>query len=394
MRSLVLIFFLPFSYGWGKEVHYIIADIAGNLLPDWHARYIEDLFQYTPKGQKPIAELLASISADPDKKIHPYIEYQYYHYAHATPSFETPWNYETMCGHRMNPDQCIVRGIAIFSAMAGDIDKKDAERAFAIEMLVHLMADIHQPLHLGLWSDFGGHKIWNVWNSYDPFFSKNPKIKSHTHYNLHELWDKGLFRFYEENILTMTQNKENHDPNKIHDQMEGWRILAESLRTEITEGLKANMEYPNMDITDVTIESEAQVFAAWIADESIKLAEKFAYKDENGKWIKEIQGSPRVSLEYMRTRFEIMKRLLIKAGYRLARLLEKIVEYSHGKEVDEVLSIIQNAIYEYSNVEKTDIQRKTKPELESIPFNGKQLFDKTNFPQVWRQGMMESEQEE
>jgi hypothetical protein len=331
---------VPFAYGWGQEVHYIIGYIAGNLLPKWHARYIEDLFEYRTKGQLPIAELLASISADPDKKEYPYKEYEYYHYGHATPTFKTPWNYNTMCGHPKNPDKCVVRGIAIFSAMAGDINKTNPERAFAIEMLVHLMGDIHQPLHMGLWEDLGGLRIEDVWESYDPYISKNPNIKSHTHYNLHELWDIGLFRYYENVLLKLDDNRENEDPGKIHVKMDKWRILAESLLKQISQEFKQRMDYPGMGNLNVTRESEAQEFAAWIATESIKVVEQVAYKNEDGRWVKGVKPVPIVSEAYVRTRFEFMKSLLMRAGFRLARLLETIVEYSVGKEADEALAII------------------------------------------------------
>jgi hypothetical protein len=160
-----------------------------------------------------------------------------------------------------------------------------------------------------------------------------------------------------------------------------------------------------MDNTDVTIESEAQAFAAWIADESIKMAEKFAYKDENGNWIKDIQRTPRVSVQYMKTRFDIMKGILIKAGYRLARLLETIVEYSLGKEADEALSIIpttEGPIGNEADEVPVPIIREEKPVSNLKSFGGQPLSDKTNLaPQVlhmvpnnYNGGMMEQENDE
>jgi len=51
-------------------------------------------------------------------------------------------------------------------------DKKDAE---ALKFLVHFVADLHQPMHLGRLQDLGGNKVSTNW------FGKT--------INLHSLWD-------------------------------------------------------------------------------------------------------------------------------------------------------------------------------------------------------------
>jgi len=332
MIIVLLINFVSYTYGWGREVHYIIADIAGSFLPDRHARYIQDLFGYTKKGNEYISEQLASISANADDVYkYPYKKYRRYHYGHATMDFKVPEKY---------PNQCIVTGIALFSAMAGDIVKTNEERAFAIEMLVHLMGDIHQPLHMGLRSDLGGNRIPNVWQSYDQYIPMKKKLIP-KYYNLHQLWDKGLFRFYEEEVLK-PMNKENQDPNSKTPvvKIAGWRILSESLGKRITEYFKAEAEYPYMNRLNVAKEEDRLKFAEWIATESIRNAEQIVYENEHGDLIKRIKRIPKVSFAYMRTRLEYMKIMLMKAGYRLARLLELIVEYSMEKDSDDEWEIV------------------------------------------------------
>jgi len=174
MRSSLIGILLSISvsntHGWGRELHYVIGDIAGNLLDGEYAEYIQDLFGYPKKGKQYIAEQLSNISANADSVYKsPYKKYRRYHYGHATVDFKAPEKY---------PNQCIVKGIALFSAMAGDIKKPKDERAFAIEMLVHLMGDIHQPLHMGLWSDRGGNRITNIWQSYDQYIPKKKKTNT------------------------------------------------------------------------------------------------------------------------------------------------------------------------------------------------------------------------
>lgn len=54
-------------------------------------------------------------------------------------------------------------------------DKKDAE---ALKFLVHFVADLHQPMHLGRLTDLGGNKVDIKW------FGKTT--------NIHSLWDSSL----------------------------------------------------------------------------------------------------------------------------------------------------------------------------------------------------------
>ena len=44
--------------------------------------------------------------------------------------------------------ECIVTGIREFSIVVGDFGASLADRAEALEMLIHLVGDIHQPLHV------------------------------------------------------------------------------------------------------------------------------------------------------------------------------------------------------------------------------------------------------
>jgi hypothetical protein len=71
--------------------------------------------------------------------------------------------------------QCAVAAIRRYAGILGDSSKSDIERAEALRFLVHIVADIHQPLHAGYRTDRGGnnhqvrvdgrgsnlHKVWD-----------------------------------------------------------------------------------------------------------------------------------------------------------------------------------------------------------------------------------------
>lgn len=54
---------------------------------------------------------------------------------------------------------CIVAGIEHYSAMLADPQRPAGERLEALKFVVHLVADVHQPLHAGHFDDRGGNRF-------------------------------------------------------------------------------------------------------------------------------------------------------------------------------------------------------------------------------------------
>ena len=76
---------------------------------------------------------------------------------------------------------CIATGIqkalTYLSRPAGS-GREKARRAAALRFLGHFLGDLHQPLHIGNASDWGGNKITVLWQGKET--------------NLHALWDYGM----------------------------------------------------------------------------------------------------------------------------------------------------------------------------------------------------------
>lgn len=72
----------------------------------------------------------------------------------------------------------IVTALNEQTAILRDNTRSRAVRELALKMTVHLVGDIHQPLHMGHASDLGGNR-WDV-----KWFNKNT--------NLHSVWDSSL----------------------------------------------------------------------------------------------------------------------------------------------------------------------------------------------------------
>lgn len=71
--------------------------------------------------------------------------------------------------------QCVVAAIAHYAAVLGDRSRSDAERAQALDFVVHFVADVHQPLHASSGDDFGGNDYQVRWHDRGT--------------NLHRVWD-------------------------------------------------------------------------------------------------------------------------------------------------------------------------------------------------------------
>ena len=154
------------AMAWGQDAHRVIALVAeGELTPSARAQVNRLLAQES-------GATLASISTWPDEQ---------------RSDKTSKWHYvnfpEGTCKYvpeRDCPDgACVVeatqRQIALLQSHAGD-----AEKLIALKYVVHLVADVHQPLHAGRGKDRGG-------NSFQvQFFERGT--------NLHALWDIDLVK--------------------------------------------------------------------------------------------------------------------------------------------------------------------------------------------------------
>jgi hypothetical protein len=73
----------------------------------------------------------------------------------------------------------VISKIADFKATLGDRNVPLARRRTALRFLVHLVQDVHQPMHVADRNDRGGNNVQLRYGRYD-------------NTNLHQVWDSGL----------------------------------------------------------------------------------------------------------------------------------------------------------------------------------------------------------
>ncbi|MEQ8907113.1 S1/P1 nuclease [Ekhidna sp.] len=163
ISSLALLFVLQ-SFGWGATGHRIVGLIAERHLTKKARKNIENVL-----GTETLAEI--SNYMDFIKSDETYVHMSPWHYA-TIPDGKT---YE----EAGTPDEGDV--IITIQRMMKELETKsftDEDEAFALKCLVHLIGDIHQPLHVGNGEDKGGNDV-----KLDYFWEDS---------NLHRVWDSGM----------------------------------------------------------------------------------------------------------------------------------------------------------------------------------------------------------
>lgn len=188
------------GWGWGREGHRLTALVADAYL--------------TPEARAQVAELLHRESladvapwADDYRQGHP--ETGPWHYV------DIPKDQEKFDRARDCPQSrpaspwrdCITDRILYFEGRLGDTSLPMQERAVALKFLVHLIGDIHQPLH-AIGDERGG-------NAVQVTFLGSTQCGSGKGCNLHTVWDdamieeRGLSEAKYTSLL-LEKIKENH----------------------------------------------------------------------------------------------------------------------------------------------------------------------------------------
>lgn len=166
MRLASIIFFSAIisfeSFGWGQTGHRTIGQIAHNHLSKKALKQIDKILS----GQSiaMVSNFMDEIKSDPA-----YDSLGAWHYC-------TIPDGQTYSGAPEEGDAIEAINTYIKMLKSGKLSKE--EEAFSLKCLIHLVGDIHQPLHVGNGTDRGGNdvKVTYFWQ---------PS-------NLHRVWDSGI----------------------------------------------------------------------------------------------------------------------------------------------------------------------------------------------------------
>lgn len=182
MKSLLFVCLLvssQWSLGFSDLGHKMVAAAAWEQLTPFARQSVERILG---SGEKRFIE--ASTWADRIKSNEDFNYLKPLHYVNM------PKNAQTYVRSRdCKNDRCVVEAIKSFSRIVKT--GSDKEKTLALRMLIHLIADVHQPLHAGLYEDRGGN-----------WYEIKYQGKS---LSLHKFWDNHLVKRFDKQVTSGAQ---------------------------------------------------------------------------------------------------------------------------------------------------------------------------------------------
>lgn len=215
LLGILLPLFPLTSFAWGVTGHRVVAEIASRHL--------------SPQARKAVTALLgkqsmAMVANWPDfiksDTTHKYDHTSSWHYmdfpAHSSrPQFEGLVQKET-------GENLYVETNALIKQLKDPAVSK-ADKQFALTFLIHLIGDMHQPLHVGHPEDQGGNKINVTW------FDRPT--------NLHRVWDEHLIEFQQLSYTEYTQALDTASVTEIRQLQSGtikdWMFESSQLADKV-----------------------------------------------------------------------------------------------------------------------------------------------------------------
>lgn len=192
MRALLTVVllasFAPPALGWGANGHRTIALIAERYFNDDAAAEISRLLE----GQS-----LASISdwADTIRSDERWDCASPYHYSTIPPGTQ-------YLDEGVPPQGDVLGAIVYYEELLSHRSAAPEQRAVALKFLVHFVGDIHQPLHVGLGCDRGGNDVEVEW------FGDVA--------NLHSVWDGKIYDSWRLSYTEFSDFIDNADAEEIN----------------------------------------------------------------------------------------------------------------------------------------------------------------------------------
>ena len=199
MRHLLILTFLILFQTvhskpiWGPTGHRTLSEIAEKNLSKRAIRKIDKLLD----GQS-----LAFVStyADEIKSDKKYRKYSAWHYV----NFPFDKTYQES---KKSPYGDLAVGIETCINKIKNPYSSKKEKIFHLKMLIHLIGDLHQPLHVGRAEDKGGNAIYVKWHGKKT--------------NLHRVWDEDMINSWDMSYTELADTSDTLNKNQIKNIQKG-----------------------------------------------------------------------------------------------------------------------------------------------------------------------------
>lgn len=232
---------------WGVIGHRTIAKIAENHL--------------TPKAKATVKDLLATEEMPLTSTFSDEIRYNDAY------KYTTPWHYinlpkglgykEFVAAVKADTSANVYNVLLKMEKEVKNPSNTKEQKTFALKMIIHLVGDLHQPMHVSREEDQGGNKIKLKFQGKDT--------------NLHSLWDSGLIEYNGKTFTEMATALDNVNDVKIKkwqaDDVTKWLFESYQIANQLYAEVEKN---PELDYTYYPKHSE--IYKERIQKAGIRLA--------------------------------------------------------------------------------------------------------------------------
>ena len=211
MKKLIRLFlFLPFMFqshfvfAWGAEGHAIVGRLALQMV--------------TPETRQNVLKILGEMSID--------TACNWMDIVRSNPDYDfmKPWHYvDYPKGSQYqitNGDNIVNRLLWTYKELENKKVLCDAQIKTDLYVILHLMGDLHMPLHTGYDDDLGGNKVMVQYDT----------LKNH---NIHRFWDEDIIRLTGITGASVLKQIMQSNNNKIPVDFMVWMNESRSLLGEV-----------------------------------------------------------------------------------------------------------------------------------------------------------------
>ena len=204
------------SNDWSATGHRVVGKIASQYLKSSTKKKIQKLLNNQSLD-------FVSTFGDEIKSDKRYNKFYTWHYVNMPMDLD----YERS---EKNPSGDLVTGINYCIEVIKNDTSSDDDKAFYLKLLVHLIGDLHQPMHVGLAEDKGGNDFKVQW------FNKDS--------NLHSVWDGEMIDSYGMSYSELTHNADYVNKTQVKAIQNGtvidWVNDTHQLTRKVYENVKPN----------------------------------------------------------------------------------------------------------------------------------------------------------
>lgn len=333
------------ALAWGNVGHETVAEIAERFLKDDTKVFIQKIL-----GPEPL--VLAATFPDQVRSDKRFKGFAPYHFV------EIPNGTKYQTGEKKNGHTIINKVPALLRSASLSRERK----MLLLRYLIHVVGDVHQPLHVGNGYDMGGN-LCNVYYQRPETYGTDKMVKDFL--SLHVVWDENLIESMKEEY-----KRKHPSPDPDANPQKRWFGYAELTDWVLEEAIgtpnpKEKATKPGLytreqlrawgDTTALDWYTEARTLHSSVYPEKVYETEpaKRTYckiknlktgKVENGAFNPKLPY-PLLDEAYAKEKTPLVRLQLLKGGIRLARLLDRIAE-GHDFKVEKDVDILESVLIE------------------------------------------------